>query len=144
MMRVVMQPGVRMRTPVSIPNLQETRKMSRATISAAGEEKSGGVWQHANQRTIVVESISLDEAARLLLGDAHNTSVMRTKVRRIYDIANVSSSMNLIEKTHAVDTRKPAYKWLGLRGKDATSSASDESRKRAFGTDITNVVRGAK
>ncbi|PRQ27443.1 hypothetical protein RchiOBHm_Chr6g0305371 [Rosa chinensis] len=26
-MRVVMQPGVRMRTPVSIPNLQETRKM---------------------------------------------------------------------------------------------------------------------
>ncbi|PRQ31527.1 hypothetical protein RchiOBHm_Chr5g0036461 [Rosa chinensis] len=51
--------------------------------------------------------------------------------------------MILIEKTHAADTRKPAYKWLGLRGKDATSSASDESRKRAFGTDITNVVRGA-
>ncbi|XP_062026336.1 E2F transcription factor-like E2FE isoform X1 [Rosa rugosa] len=87
-----------------------------------------------------VESISLDEAARLLLGDAHNASVMRTaKVRRIYDIANVLSSMNLIEKTHTADTRKPAYKWLGLRGKDAASSASDESRKRAFGTDITNV-----
>ncbi|PRQ34310.1 putative transcription factor E2F-DP family [Rosa chinensis] len=117
-MRVVMQPGVRMRTPVSIPNLQETRKL--------------------------VESISLDEAARLLLGDAHNAYVMRTKVRRIYDIANVSSSMNLIEKTHAVDTRKPTDKWLGLRGKDATSSASDESRKRAFGTVITNVVREAK
>ncbi|KAK9925858.1 hypothetical protein M0R45_023120 [Rubus argutus] len=86
-----------------------------------------------------VESVSLDEAARLLLGDAHNASVMRTKVRRIYDIANVLSSMNLIEKTHTADTRKPAYKWLGLRGKDAASSASDESRKRAFGTDITNV-----
>ncbi|XP_021900834.1 E2F transcription factor-like E2FE isoform X1 [Carica papaya] len=42
--------------------------------------------------------ISLDEAARLLLGDAHNTSIMRTKVRRLYDIANVLSSMNLIEK----------------------------------------------
>nr|XP_011464534.1 PREDICTED: E2F transcription factor-like E2FE isoform X3 [Fragaria vesca subsp. vesca] len=87
-----------------------------------------------------VESISLDEAAKLLLGDVHNASIMRTaKVRRIYDIANVLSSMNLIEKTHTADTRKPAYKWLGLRGKDAASSASDESRKRAFGTDITNV-----
>ncbi|XP_050377993.1 E2F transcription factor-like E2FE isoform X2 [Argentina anserina] len=86
-----------------------------------------------------VESISLDEAAKLLLGDVHNASVMRTKVRRIYDIANVLSSMNLIEKTHTADTRKPAYKWLGFKGKDATSSASDESRKRAFGTDITNV-----
>lgn len=42
-------------------------------------------------------------------------------------------------QTHTADTRKPAYKWLGLRGKDAASSASDESRKRAFGTDITNV-----
>ncbi|PRQ19732.1 putative transcription factor E2F-DP family [Rosa chinensis] len=51
----------------------------------------------------VVESISLDEAARLLLGDAHNASVMRSKVRRIYDIANVSSSMNLIEKVKLVE-----------------------------------------
>ncbi|GMI78142.1 E2F-LIKE 3, DP-E2F-like 1 [Hibiscus trionum] len=63
------------------------------------------------------ELISLDEAARLLLGDAHNTSVMRTKVRRLYDIANALSSMNLIEKIHTVDTRKPAFRWLGLREK---------------------------
>ncbi|EOY20593.1 DP-E2F-like 1 isoform 3 [Theobroma cacao] len=90
------------------------------------------------------ELISLDEAARLLLGNAHNTSIMRTKVRRLYDIANVLSSMNLIEKTHTVDTRKPAFRWLGLSGKSDKGSADalvlHESRKRAFGTDVTNII----
>ncbi|KAE8663331.1 E2F transcription factor-like E2FE [Hibiscus syriacus] len=90
------------------------------------------------------ELISLDEAARLLLGNAHNTSVMRTKVRRLYDIANVLSSMNLIEKTHTLDTRKPAFRWLGLREKSEKGSADNtfvlnESKKRVFGTDVTNI-----
>ncbi|GMI88838.1 E2F-LIKE 3, DP-E2F-like 1 [Hibiscus trionum] len=89
------------------------------------------------------ELISLDEAARLLLGDAHNTSVMRTKVRRLYDIANALSSMNLIEKIHTVDTRKPAFRWLGLREKSENGSADtivlNESKKRVFGTDVTNI-----
>ena len=84
-----------------------------------------------------MELISLDEAARLLLGDASNTSVTRSnylnawalyfyiflcygkielentlidmfsvvdsaKVRRLYDIANVLSSMNLIEKVRNI------------------------------------------
>ncbi|XP_022137637.1 E2F transcription factor-like E2FE isoform X3 [Momordica charantia] len=87
-----------------------------------------------------VNMISLDEAARLLLGDGHNSSIMRTKVRRLYDIANVLSSMNLIEKTHTTDTRKPAFRWLGVRGKVKNEpTVLPESRKRAFGTDVTNV-----
>ncbi|XP_020203469.1 E2F transcription factor-like E2FE isoform X2 [Cajanus cajan] len=90
-----------------------------------------------------VEMISLDEAAKLLLGDAHNTSIMRTKVRRLYDIANVLSSMNLIEKTHTTDTRKPAFRWLGPEGKTCNESLHkstlNESRKRTFGSDITNI-----
>ncbi|KAI4336083.1 hypothetical protein L6164_014657 [Bauhinia variegata] len=90
-----------------------------------------------------VELISLDDAAKLLLGDAHNTSIMRTKVRRLYDIANVLSSMNLIEKTHTSDTRKPAFRWLGLTGKAENESACNshltESRKRMFGDDVTNI-----
>ncbi|XP_068635060.1 E2F transcription factor-like E2FE isoform X2 [Aristolochia californica] len=60
------------------------------------------------------DMVSLDEAARLLLGDAPKSAQMPTKVRRLYDIANVLSSMNLIEKTN---TRKPAFRWLGLVGK---------------------------
>ncbi|KAL1334021.1 hypothetical protein HN51_062907 [Arachis hypogaea] len=91
-----------------------------------------------------IEMISLDEAANLLLGDGHSSSLMRTKVRRLYDIANVLSSMNLIEKTHTTDTRKPAFRWLGLRGKAPNESIQNcsnpnESRKRAFGTDVTNI-----
>ncbi|CAH8337219.1 unnamed protein product [Eruca vesicaria subsp. sativa] len=87
--------------------------------------------------------ISLDEAAKLLLGDAHNTSIMRTKVRRLYDIANVLSSMNLLEKTHTLDSRKPAFKWLGYNCEPTFTLSSDlmqaESKKRVFGTDLTNV-----
>ncbi|WJX88595.1 E2F transcription factor-like, variant 2 [Trifolium repens] len=91
-----------------------------------------------------LEMISLDDAARLLLGDAYNSSTMRTKVRRLYDIANVLTSMNLIEKTHTTDTRKPAFRWLGLKGKtwneaSLYNSKQNESRKRAFGNDVTNI-----
>lgn len=42
-------------------------------------------------------------------------------------------------QTHTPDTRKPAFKWLGLRGKEE-NLVPNESRKRAFGTDITNVI----
>lgn len=34
-------------------------------------------------------------------------------MRRLYDIANVLSSLRLIEKTHVSDSRKPAFRWLG-------------------------------
>ncbi|CAB4285497.1 unnamed protein product [Prunus armeniaca] len=66
------------------------------------------------------EMISLDDVTKLLLGDAQSASAMRTK-------------------THTADTRKPAFKWLGLRGKEE-DLVPNESRKRAFGTDITNVI----
>lgn len=91
--------------------------------------------------------ISLDEAAKILLGDGHNSTIMRNnsaaKVRRLYDIANVLSSMNLIEKTHHPENRKPAFRWLGMRGRGENASASvsglNEPKKRAFGTEITNT-----
>lgn len=91
--------------------------------------------------------ISLDEAARILLGNVQNSTTMRNnsaaKVRRLYDIANVLSSMNLIEKTHQTETRKPAFRWLGLRGKSESETSKSititESKKRTFGTEITNI-----
>ncbi|KAJ8480469.1 hypothetical protein OPV22_024196 [Ensete ventricosum] len=92
------------------------------------------------------DTISLDDAARLLLGAIHDASYMRTKIRRLYDIANVLSSINLIEKTQ-VEARKPAFRWLGL--KDGKVKADNNVKvvapgpkkltKRAFGTEITNV-----
>ncbi|KAA8540873.1 hypothetical protein F0562_024989 [Nyssa sinensis] len=88
-----------------------------------------------------VSLISLDDVAMVLLGDALDPSMMRAKVRRLYDIANVLSSMNFIEKTQ---TRKPVFRWLGMKGKFENGSASalvpKESKKRAFGTQSTNTT----
>uniref|UniRef100_A0ACD5VB15 Uncharacterized protein n=1 Tax=Avena sativa TaxID=4498 RepID=A0ACD5VB15_AVESA len=97
--------------------------------------------------TMELETISLDEAARLLLGERHAESNMRTKVRRLYDIANVLSSLNLIEKTQQVDSRKPAFRWLGQakrkEGNNVMAALPLDRKiapsKRAFGTDITNI-----
>ncbi|PIN05698.1 Transcription factor E2F/dimerization partner (TDP)-like protein [Handroanthus impetiginosus] len=91
-----------------------------------------------------MDMISLDDAAKLLLGDGKHTSMTtRTKVRRLYDIANVLSSMKFIEKTHHPETRKPAFRWLGLNGKPDNGSSDSmdlsESKKRVFGTDLTNT-----
>ncbi|CAN1317488.1 E2F transcription factor-like E2FE [Linum perenne] len=89
------------------------------------------------------ELISLDDSAKLLLGDGHSLSILRTKVRRLYDIANVLSSLKLIEKTHTADSRKPAFRWIGLnKNHDSSTSAplaNCESRKRVFGADVTNI-----
>lgn len=95
--------------------------------------------------TIKADTVSLDEAAKLLLGDGQDPSHMRTKVRRLYDIANVLSSLNLIEKTHQSDTRKPAFRWLGTKGmcendvKIALPPEASQLSKRVFGTELTNV-----
>ncbi|KAL4587269.1 hypothetical protein LXL04_000137, partial [Taraxacum kok-saghyz] len=37
------------------------------------------------------DTLSLEDAAKILLGDARNPSLTRTKVRQLYDIANVLS-----------------------------------------------------
>ena len=34
----------------------------------------------------------------------------------MYDIANVLQSIGLIHKTQMSNSRKPAFKWIGLRG----------------------------
>ncbi|KAK1407264.1 hypothetical protein QVD17_38878 [Tagetes erecta] len=87
------------------------------------------------------DMLSLDDAAKILLGDAHTPLLTRTKVRRLYDIANVLSSMNFIEKTHHPETRKPAFRWLGMRSQTGSANVvvHKDSNKRAFGTELTNI-----
>lgn len=120
-------------------------------ISDHRKEKSLGVLTQNFVKlflTMEVDTISLDEAAKLLLGEGHEETNMRTKVRRLYDIANVLSSLNLIEKTQQVDTRKPAFRWLGtarkLKAENGVTIAVPPPRKivsnkRAFGTELTNI-----
>ncbi|XP_058081436.1 E2F transcription factor-like E2FE isoform X2 [Magnolia sinica] len=131
----------------SINNLSSSCSLSAKIKTDNRREKSLGLLTQNFVKlflTMNADTVSLDEAARLLLGD--DSSQMRTKVRRLYDIANVLSSMNLIEKTHQTDTRKPAFRWLGIEGKPNAAAAfstkslySDQPKKREFGTEITNI-----
>lgn len=63
--------------------------------------------------------LSLEQAARSLLvqergGREPDTGAMKTKVRRLYDICNVLTSLCMIEKVKLPGTHKPAFKWLGI------------------------------
>ncbi|XP_028051662.1 E2F transcription factor-like E2FE isoform X6 [Camellia sinensis] len=131
-------------------NPSSVTKSSTASKTDNRKEKSLGLLTQNFVKLFLcsnVDLISLEEAAKILLGDAHDPSMMRNnsaaKVRRLYDIANVLSSMNFIEKTHHPETRKPAFRWLGTRGKSDNGSANtsvlNESKKRIFGTEITNT-----
>ncbi|NXG25583.1 E2F8 factor, partial [Grallaria varia] len=63
--------------------------------------------------------VSLDVAAKILIGEDQledlDKSKFKTKIRRLYDIANVLSSLKLIKKVHVTEERgrKPAFKWTG-------------------------------
>ncbi|XP_071408280.1 transcription factor E2F7 [Pithys albifrons albifrons] len=62
--------------------------------------------------------VTLDIAAKILIEETQDTvdhSKFKTKVRRLYDIANVLTSLDLIKKVHVTEERgrKPAFKWIG-------------------------------
>lgn len=48
-------------------------------------------------------------------GPGSRALCVQAKVRRLYDIANVLSSLALIKKVHVTEERgrKPAFKWIG-------------------------------
>ncbi|XP_042367609.1 transcription factor E2F7 [Plectropomus leopardus] len=63
-------------------------------------------------------TVTLDAAAKILIEESQDSSShskYKTKVRRLYDIANVLTSLGLIKKVHVREERgrKPAFKWLG-------------------------------
>lgn len=86
-----------------------------------------------------VEYVLLEDAAMKMLGDSQNSTALTTKVRRLYDIANVLSTINLIEKTNNPENRKTAYRWLGWKAiTGSEGSLGQNSSKRVFGAEITN------
>ncbi len=54
-------------------------------------------------------------------GTSADANKLKTKVRRLYDIANILSSMHLLEKTQLPDSRKPAFRWLGIESRIAAA-----------------------
>mmetsp|Transcript_33918 Transcript_33918/g.56057 ORF Transcript_33918/g.56057 Transcript_33918/m.56057 type:complete len:568 (+) Transcript_33918:39-1742(+) len=96
--------------------------------------------------------LSLDHAARSLLvhergGKEPDASAMKTKVRRLYDICNVLTSMAMLDKVKLPGTSKPAFKWLGVT--EGTHSVFDSvaARSRTIkqygGSDANKEVRRA-
>lgn len=65
------------------------------------------------------KTVNLDIAAKILIGDANidrsDYSKFKTKIRRLYDIANILTSLDLIMKVHVTEFRgrKPAFKYTG-------------------------------
>ncbi|KAK1438864.1 hypothetical protein QVD17_04676 [Tagetes erecta] len=129
-------------------NNSYTDRYTKSTGSSKSEnnrkEKSLGLLTQNFIKLFITSKsdiISLDTAATALLGDAHDPTAMRTKVRRLYDIANVFSSMDLLEKTRHPESGKPSFRWLGLKGHPSIKSQTldtNNSKRREFGKDITN------
>mmetsp|Transcript_10625 Transcript_10625/g.30247 ORF Transcript_10625/g.30247 Transcript_10625/m.30247 type:complete len:496 (-) Transcript_10625:404-1891(-) len=67
------------------------------------------LFLHSDSRVVTLE----EAASGMLNGPADSNS--KNKVRRLYDIANILSSLNLIEKIHASKSSKPAFRWLGAK-----------------------------
>ncbi|XP_016395015.1 transcription factor E2F7 [Sinocyclocheilus rhinocerous] len=93
------------------------------------------------------QTVTLDTAAKILIEegqDESSQSKYKTKVRRLYDIANVLTSLNLIKKLHVREekSRKPVFKWIGpadfhsscdsddLRVSEAQISSTGERREK--------------
>ena len=61
-------------------------------------------------------SFNGDKASKKADKDKESKQKPKTKVRRLYDIANILQSIGLIKKCQAEDSKKPAFKWIGLQG----------------------------
>ena len=61
---------------------------------------------------------------------ARAASLFKSKVRRLYDIANVFSSLKLIDKIHLIQSRRPAFRWLGADRYPLQSTISPDAYTR--------------
>lgn len=60
--------------------------------------------------------ISLEEAAAKLTPPSSDQNKIKTRIRRLYDIANVFKSIGIIRKTHIDSKNKPGFEYLGFQG----------------------------
>ena len=60
--------------------------------------------------------INLEFAAKVIHGPVLPDAVMKTRIRRLYDIANILQSLKLIKKVQVTETnggKKPAFEYTG-------------------------------
>ncbi|ETI55190.1 hypothetical protein L914_02010 [Phytophthora nicotianae] len=95
--------------------------------------------------------IPLDQAAKQLIqmedSESEEDRLLKTKIRRLYDVANVLVSVGLIEKLQLSNSRKPVFRWK-TRNAEATPSTNqattaitaDESESKPAQTLSDNIV----
>lgn len=139
-------------THPSVPSSLETEPEEKPTKSArrtggSRKEKSLGVLSQRFVQLFLLagdKPVALEQSGMQLLGRSPSDSdplavspaegatnkLLKTKIRRLYDIANILSSLQLIEKVQT-SNRKPAFKWLGLDASVTTVAAfTDKKRDR--------------
>ncbi|KAL2310037.1 hypothetical protein Nmel_006275, partial [Mimus melanotis] len=90
--------------------------------------------------------VSLEVAAKILIGEDQledlDKSKFKTKIRRLYDIANVLSSLKLIKKVHVTEERgrKPAFKWTGPEVLPNTQDTKLEATSTACSPPISESI----
>ncbi|NXQ40580.1 E2F8 factor, partial [Catharus fuscescens] len=90
--------------------------------------------------------VSLEVAAKILIGEDQledlDKSKFKTKIRRLYDIANVLSSLKLIKKVHVTEERgrKPAFKWTGPEVLPNTQDTKLEATSTACSPPISELI----
>jgi transcription factor E2F7/8 len=94
------------------------RKARKSSLNKYKKEKSLGIFcqQFISLFVTWKKVISLEEAARQISDEEETLDEQRlkTKIRRLYDIANVLQSIGLIHKTQKSLCRKPAFSWIGI------------------------------
>ncbi|XP_028397405.1 transcription factor E2F7-like [Dendronephthya gigantea] len=81
--------------------------------------------------------VTLEDAATVLLEEHDERNVKyKTKVRRLYDIANILSSLELIEKVHIRGAvgKKPGFKWIGVDIESLPNNAMPDGNVVTFKT----------
>ncbi|XWS23481.1 hypothetical protein CRYUN_Cryun28dG0017300 [Craigia yunnanensis] len=93
-------------------------------------------------KSIEDEKVDLEKKMASLLEEL---SIEKYRILRIsadFDNFPKRTDRKCLLLTHTVDTRKHAFRWLGLRGKLEKGSIDSlvlhESKKMVFGTDVTN------
>jgi len=85
--------------------------------------------------------MSLDAAASRLRTGPEDSSQMKTKVRRLYDIANVLCTLDIIYKVQLSSKRKPVFAWKGTTGAAycGIGVESLEAPKAITGADLLQI-----
>eukprot|EP00299_Pterocystis_sp_00344_P010001 c4374_g1_i1.p1 GENE.c4374_g1_i1~~c4374_g1_i1.p1 ORF type:complete len:521 (-),score=101.67 c4374_g1_i1:168-1730(-) len=105
--------------PIGLERIQQEEAVLKSSqLGFERRENSLGSLSRAFVRLFLrgeTEYISLEDAAVHLLGciDPKDKQQSAPKVRRLYDIANVFTSIGLIKKVKLSNSRKPAFQWAG-------------------------------